>query len=45
LKEFATAESVSRRLNDVVQAPPEFKTHFLVGVSLVGKKGDVVSMS
>ena len=44
LKEFATAESVSRRLNDVVQAPPEFKT-LPRGASSVGKKGDVVSMS
>lgn len=44
LKEFATADSVSRRINDVVQAPPEFKI-LPRGASSVGKKGDVVSMS
>ncbi len=44
LKEFATADSVPRRLNDVVQAPPEFK-QLPRGASSVGKKGDVVSMS
>jgi len=44
LQEFATADSVSRRLNDVVQAPPEFKT-LPRGASSVEKKGNVVSMS